>query len=536
MASTAYPAAAPAEGKTFLGHPRGLYMLFFAEMWERFSYYGMRAILIFYLTKHFLFDQDPAYAIYGAYTSMVYITPVIGGYLADRYLGARKAVLAGGIFISIGHLLIALMEGPQGQQGAYLNGFYLGLAFIIVGTGFLKANISVLVGQLYPRDDVRRDGAFSIFYMGINLGAFIGPLLVGFLGERVGWSWGFGAAGVGMLLGLVVFVLFRRELHDAGAPADPQLLQARTPIGLSREWLIYLGAVVTVGIAWVLIGNEGVVGTLLLVCFGATFFYIFYRSIFTLPRVERHRVFAALYLIALCPLFWALFEQAGSSLNIFTDQRVDRHLFGWEMPASWFQSVNSFWIITLAPLFAALWTWLGKRGLEPSAPLKFSLGLIQIGLGFLLLVAGAGTNGELTPMIFVILLYLLHSTAELCFSPVGLSSMTRMATSSMVGLMMGTWFLATAAGNFLAGKIAQATGGEGAGPDRVLEVYQSIGWYIIIVGVISIPVSLLIKRLMHLDQLGEDRDKELAGYKQVGEREAAGMFPDRETKPDNKPL
>jgi len=509
------PAAGePARG-TFLGHPRGLFVLFFAEMWERFSYYGMRAILIFYLTKHFLFDNEPAYGVYGAYTSMVYITPVVGGYLADRYLGARKAVLVGGVLIAIGHLLIALVEGPSGERGFYLNGFYAGLAFIIVGTGFLKANISVLVGQLYPRSDVRRDGAFSIFYMGINLGAFIGPILVGYLGERVGWSYGFGAAGIGMLLGLVVFVLFRRELGDAGTPPDPQLLRAPTKVGLSREWLIYLGSLLTVGVSWVLIRDEGTVGTLLLLCGGATFIYIFYRAVFTLPKVERNRIFAALYLIALCPVFWALFEQAGSSLNIFTDQRVDRHLLGWEMPASWFQSVNSFWIITLAPLFAALWTWLGKRGLEPSAPLKFAFGLIQIGLGFLVLVAGAGTDGEMTPMIFVILLYLLHTTAELCFSPVGLSSMTRLSTGSMVGLMMGTWFLASAAGNYLAAKIAQATGGEGAGPDRVLEVYQTIGWYVIVVGVVAIPVSLLIKRLMHLDQIN-DGEGELAGRDEAG--------------------
>jgi len=522
----------PAERKTFLGHPRGLFMLFFAEMWERFSYYGMRAILVFYLTKHFLFQENPAYAIYGAYTSMVYITPVIGGYLADKFLGARKAVLAGGVFIAIGHLLIALVEGPPGEQGAYLNGFYAGLAFIIVGTGFLKANISVLVGQLYPRDDVRRDGAFSIFYMGINLGAFLGPILVGYLGERVGWSYGFGAAGVGMLLGLVVFVIFRNELHGAGAPADEQRLRAPTAIGLSREWLIYLGAVVAVAISWLLIRDEGVVGTLLSLCFGVTFLYIFYRAFFTLPKVERHRVFAALYLIALCPLFWALFEQAGSSLNVFTDEHVDRHLLGWELPASWFQSVNSFWIITLAPVFATIWTWLGKRGLEPSAPLKFALGLIQVGLGFIVLVLGAGENGAQTAAIFVILLYLLHSTAELCFSPVGLSSMTRLSTGSMVGLMMGTWFLSTALGNFLAAEIAQLTGGENAGPDRVLQVYWSIGWWIILVGVIAVPVSFLIKRLMHLDQLKGD---DLAGQAELAEPAAPGMRPQRETRPDGEP-
>ena len=517
-----------ANGKTFLGHPRGLYMLFFAEMWERFSYYGMRAILIFYLTKHFLFAENPAYAVYGAYTSMVYITPVIGGYLADRFLGARKAVLAGGILIAIGHLLIALIEGPQGEQGFYLNGFYLGLAFIIIGTGFLKANISVLVGQLYPRDDVRRDGAFSIFYMGINLGAFIGPLLVGYLGERVGWNWGFGAAGIGMLLGLAVFVLLRRELHGAGEPANASLLRQPTGVGMSREWLIYLGAVVAVGVAWFLIRDEGVVGSLLIACFGVTFLYIFYRAIFTLPPVERHRIFGALYLIALCPLFWALFEQAGSSLNLYTDEHVNRMLFGWEVPASWFQSVNSFWIITLAPVFAAIWTWLGKRRLEPSAALKFALGLIQVGLGFLVLVAGAASDGGLTPMIFVILLYLLHSTAELCFSPVGLSSMTRLATGSMVGLMMGTWFLSTALGNFLAAEIAQLTGGENAGPDRVLQVYSTIGWWIILIGVLAVPVSWLVTRLMHLDTL---KDEELAGRPELAEPAAPGMHPERETKP-----
>jgi proton-dependent oligopeptide transporter, POT family len=523
MATLATGGGVPATAKTFLGHPRGLFMLFFAEMWERFSYYGMRAILVFYLTKHFLFGENPAYAVYGAYTSMVYITPVLGGYLADKYLGARKAVLAGGVLIAIGHLLIALLEGPPGEQGSYLQGFYAGLAFIIVGTGFLKANISVLVGQLYPRDDSRRDGAFSIFYMGINLGAFTGPLLVGYLGERVGWSWGFGAAGIGMLLGLVVFVLFRRDLHGAGSPADPALLTARTPVGLSREWLIYLGAIIMVGVSWLLIGDESVVGTLLLATFGITFLYIFYRAIFTLPRIERQRIFGALYLIALCPLFWALFEQAGSSLNVFTDQRVDRHLFGWEMPASWFQSVNSFWIITLAPLFGMLWVWLGKRGLEPSAPLKFALGLIQVGLGFIVLVLGAGQDGTMTPMIFVILLYLLHSTAELCFSPVGLSSMTRLSTGSMVGLMMGTWFLSTAAGNFLAAQIAQATGGEGAGPERVLEVYWSIGWYIIVVGLVAVPISWLVTRLMHLDTIGKDESGHgLAGEAELAEPAAPG--------------
>lgn len=510
----------PATAKTFLGHPRGLFMLFFAEMWERFSYYGMRAILVFYLTKHFLFAEEPAYGIYGAYTSLVYITPVIGGYLADKFLGARKAVLVGGVFIAIGHLTIALVEGPVGTHDGYLSGFYLGLAFIVVGTGFLKANISVLVGQLYPRNDKRRDPAFSIFYMGINLGAWLGPIIVGILGERVGWGYGFGAAGIGMLSGLVVFVLFQRELHNAGTPPDAKALRAPRVGPLSIEWMIYLGAVASVVLSWLLIQSVDVVGGILSVFALLTILYILYRAIFTLPPVERNRIFAALYLILLCPLFWALFEQAGSSLNVFTDQRVDRMVFGWEVPASWFQSVNSLWIITLAPLFAALWTWLGKHGLEPSAPLKFALGLIQVGLGFLVLVAGAGRDGTMTPMVYVILLYLIHSTAELCFSPVGLSSMTRLAVPSMTGLMMGTWFLATAAGNFMAAKIAQATGGEGAGPNTVLDVYNRIGWYVLIIGIVALPISWLITKLMHLDTLGKEH--ELAGQAELAEPAATG--------------
>ncbi|MBI0476062.1 peptide MFS transporter [Sphingomonas sp. MA1305] len=523
MASTATAGGGvPATAKTFLGHPRGLFMLFFAELWERFSYYGMRAILVFYLTKHFLFGEQPAYAIYGAYTSLVYITPIIGGYIADKYLGPRKAVLAGGIFITLGHLMIALVEGPVGQQGSALNGFYLALALIIVGTGFLKANISVLVGALYRRDDTRRDGAFSIFYMGINTGAFVGPLLVGYLGERVGWSWGFGAAGIGMALGLVVFVLCRGALYDVGEPPVPAALKQRSPVGLSIEWAIYAGALVMIALCWWLVRSQGAVGTLLLAAAALTVVYILLTSFRRLPPVERHRIFAALFLIALSPLFWALFEQAGSSLSVYTDQQVNRTVLGFDMPASWFQSVNSFFIITLAPLFGLLWTAMGKRGIEPSAPFKFGIGLILVGAGFFALILGAPAAG-LTPAIFVILLYMLHSMGELCFSPIGLSSMTRLSVPSMTGLMMGTWFLATAAGNFIASLIAQATGGEGAGPDRVLEVYGRIGWFAMGVGVVVLVLAPFVTKLMHLEQLGERPDHVLAGEPLNAEAAASGI-------------
>jgi len=527
------PAAAPLSaeaGRTFLGHPRGLFVLFFAEMWERFSYYGMRALLIFYLTKHFLFGDERAYLIYGAYTSLVYITPVIGGYLADRFLGARKAVLVGGVFIAIGHFLIALTEGPGGQDQFYLNGFYLALAFIIIGTGFLKANISVLVGQLYRRDDARRDPAFSIFYMGINMGGMFGPLICGALGELYGWNWGFGAAGVGMLAGLVVFVLCKKTLLGAGEPVDPVRLASRTPVGLSQEWAIYIASALSVLVAWALIRNQETVGVILAVFASATVIYILYKSVATLSKVDRDRIFAALFLISLNPLFWGLFEQAGSSISIYTDRQVDRSVLGTEIPASMFQSVNSIFIILLAPMFAVLWTLLGKRRLEPNTPAKFGIGLILIAVGFMALVLGARASGDaLTPAIFILAVYFFHTMAELCFSPVGLSAMTRLTVPSMVGLIMGTWFLATAAGNFIAGLIARSTGGEGAGPETVLEVYTKIGWFAAAVGILVILVSPYIKRLMHLDTLGKD-DPVLAGQGAIGEPAAPGTHTAQETR------
>ncbi len=516
--------ALPAAPKTLLGHPRGLFVLFFAEMWERFSYYGMRAILVFYLTKHFLFGQEKAYLIYGAYTSLVYITPVIGGYLADRHLGARKAVLFGGLFIAVGHLMIALFEGPAGAQAGYVDAFYLALAFIIVGTGFLKANVAVIVGELYPRDDARRDPAYSIFYMGINVGGAIGPIICGVLGERYGWGWGFGAAGVGMLLGLVNFVLFRPALGGAGEPPSPALLRARGPVGLSHEWTIYAGALLGVAVAWVLIQNQRSVGWLLLVFALLTFLFVLWRAIRTLTRVERDRIFGALFLIALNPLFWGLFEQAGSSLNVFTDQRVDRSIFGLTVPASVFQSINSVFIIVFAPLFAWLWTVLGRRRLEPSAPAKFGIGLVLVGGGFLVLVAGADAAGSgLTPAIFIFLVYLFHTFGELCFSPVGLSAMTRLSVASMVGLMMGTWYLAMAGGEYIAGLIAEATGGADVPADRILHVYSHIGWFAVAGGIGVVLVSPIVKRLMHLDTIGADpAAPALAGAAAIGEPAATG--------------
>jgi len=480
---------------TFLGHPKGLFVLFFAEMWERFSYYGMRALLIFYLTKHWLFDDAQAGVIYGAYTALVYITPVLGGYLADKYLGQRKAVTYGAVLLTFGHFLMGF-EGNGGQDAASLNIFWLALAFIIVGSGFLKANISVIVGQLYPRTDVRRDGAYTIFYMGINLGAFLGSLLCGYLGETYGWSYGFGAAGFGMLLGLIVFTVFKPLLLGRG----------EAPIALSKglEWGIYGIGIVAVGVCWWMVQNQAVVGTLLGLAGAVLVAYVLFTAVVKLPAEDRDRIFAAMFLIIGSILFWALFEQAGSSLNLYTDRYVDRA----GVPASTFQSINAFYIVALAPVFATLWTWLGKKGLEPSAPAKFGLALIQLGAGFLVLVAGAA-NGVATPVLFIFLIYLLHTTGELCLSPVGLSAMNRLAPAHMASLIMGTWFFASATGNFAAGLIAAATGsekasGEGAGQQVVLDVYSQIGWIAVAVGVGVLVISPLIRKLMHLDTLRDD--------------------------------
>jgi POT family proton-dependent oligopeptide transporter len=507
------------EEKTFLGHPRGLFVLFFAEMWERFSYYGMRALLIFYLTKHWLFSDGDASLIYGAYTSLVYITPVLGGYLADRYLGQRKAVLFGAIIITIGHFLMTF-EGDGGQADPALNIFWLALAFIIVGTGFLKGNISVIVGQLYPRTDVRRDGAYTIFYMGINLGSFIGVLIAGYLGETYGWSYGFGAAGVGMFLGLLVFIWGRPLLMGQAEPPNPEALR-RPVMGIPLEYLLYGLGLASIAVIWALVQYQEVVGTLLLISGGALLAYIGYIAFTQLPRDARDRIFAIIFLLMLQPVFWGLFEQHGASLNLFTDRYVDRTLFGMEVPASVFQSVNAAFIILLGPLFAALWTTLGRKGLEPSTPAKFGLAIMQVGFSFLVLVWGAQAAGvdNPTPVLFIFLLYLFATTGELCLSPVGLSAMNRLAPRHMAGLIMGAWFFATAGGNFMAGVISAATGAENAESGEAakslyLEVWTTVGWVAIGIGVAVLVVAPLVKRLMHLDTLEDER---MAGVAELAE-------------------
>ncbi|MBX7532871.1 peptide MFS transporter [Qipengyuania sp. 1XM1-15A] len=501
-----------------IGHPKGLFLLFMAEMWERFSYYGMRALLIFYLIQHWMFAEEKAYVIYGAYTALVYIAPVVGGYLADQYIGQRKAVLFGAVLLTFGHFFMAF-EGSGGQADPMINVFWLALALIIVGSGFLKANISVIVGQLYPRTDVRRDPAYTIFYMGINVGAATASIICGYLGQTYGWEYGFGLAGIGMLIGLIFFVIGKPLLLGQGEPKDPAKIKG------GKEFVIYGAGLAMVALCWAAIQYQELVGTVLGVFGGGLVLYVLFTAVTKLAPEERDRIFAAMFLILTSIVFWALFEQAGSSLNVFTDRHVDTQ----GVNASMFQSINAIYIVLLAPLFAMLWQGLARKGAEPSTPMKFGLAVIQVGLGFLVLVWGAESVGinVPTPVIFIFLIYLLHTTGELCLSPVGLSAMNRLSPAHMASLIMGTWFFASATGNFAAGLIAAATGGEGVGEEAgkqvVLDVYSTVGWYAIAIGVGVMVVSPLIKRLMHLDTIKDDA---LEGQAEAGlEAQEAGVHP-----------
>jgi len=516
-------AIAARKSEEVVGHPRGLFVLFYAEMWERFSYYGMRALLVLYLTKFWLFGDGKANLIYGAYGALVYITPVLGGLIADRWLGQRKAVLFGGVLLALGHGFMAV-EGMTGvtdplvkQADPAINVFWLALALIIVGSGFLKANISVIVGQLYKMTDVRRDAAYTIFYMGVNVGAALGTILVGYLGETIGWSYGFGLAGIGMVIGLIIFV--------AGKPALRGHGEAPAPLPRNKEITLYAVGIGAVAVIWGLVQFQDVIQNLLIISGLAMLGYTLWEAL-KMPKEPRERMFAILFLIALNPVFWGLFEQAGGSLNLYTDRFVDRA----GVPTSLFQSINPIYIILLAPLFAGLWQWLGRRGLEPSAPAKFGLALTQVGLSFLIFVWGAESVGvaAMTPVIFVFLIYLLQTTGELCLSPVGLSAMTRLAPLHLASFIMGAWFYMTAVGNFVAGKIGEATGGESGEMSKevTLAIYSQIGWITIGISVVVLLVSPVVKRWMHLDTL-RDRDlgDDLSGGEELGEPQAAGVHP-----------
>ena len=482
----------------FLGHPKGLFVCFATEMWERFSYYGMRALLILYLTKHWEFTDATSYLIYGAYTSLVYIMPVFGGMLADQILGSKKAVTYGAILLVFGHLGMTVESNEQI--------FYLSLALIVSGVGFLKPNISTMVGALYEEGDPRRDSGFTIFYMGINIGAFTATLLCGYLGEQVGWAYGFGAAGIGMLFGLIIFLWGQKYLEGLAEPPSNKYLQKMN--GISYESWAYISGIFMVLVTWFLVQNSQLVGQLL-GGFGAIFIgaWLLY-ALFRCAPDERDRLIVVGILILFSLIFWALFEQAGSSLNILTDRGVNRVIFGWEVPASMFQSLNAGFIFTIAPLFAMLWIALAKRNMEPSTPIKFSIGIILVGLGFLALVYGMrSSEGLQTGVFWIILIYLLHTLGELCLSPVGLSSVTKLSPQRIVGFMMGMWFFASAAGNYVAGLIARATASDSSGVSNdvfdltqkqsFMDVYTDVGLMAIGCGIFLAILTPILKKLMH---------------------------------------
>jgi len=520
-----------------LKQPRALYMLFFAEMWERFSFYGMRALLTLYLVRQLFAEMSAtdsdakAKGIYAAYGALVYATPFVGGILADRLLGYKRAVMLGSVLMALGHFVMAI------ETEFFL---YVALAFLIVGNGFFKPNISSIVGGLYPdRNDPRRDGAFTIFYMGINLGAGVAPLLCGYLGETYGWSYGFGLAGIGMLAGLLVFGFGAKQLGDNGDPPNDKL--NHKVAGLSIENWTYAGAFASVA-AFALLVRYFELMSYVLTPFSLLVVGIIFVAAIRDTKIVRERLFVVLILLFFSTLFWAFFEQAGSSLTLFTDTNVERH----GLPASVFQSVNPAFILLLAPVFSALWVGLGRRHKEPSIPVKFALGIAQLGVGFLVLawsgafavdgeISISGENGsEITqaaavvPLLFLIGGYLLHTTGELCLSPIGLSMVTKLSPHKITAMVMGGWFLSSAMAHHLAGLIALLTSppetGAAAGTLAVetglldavgtrspelltsydnlanyLTVFEQIGYVALGAAVLCFAMAPLLTKWMHLD-------------------------------------
>ena len=456
-----------ADDRSFFGHPRGLSTLFFTEMWERFSFYGIRPLLVLFMSAAIIdggfgIERTQASAIVGIYAASVYLASLPGGWVADRLLGLRRAILLGAFLISLGHISIGLSSFAHSKVP-----FFLGLIFIVLGTGLLKPNISAIVGDLYPEGGARRDAGFSIFYMGINTGATVGQIATGILGEKLGWHWGFGLAGVGMLLGLTWFALnARKTLGNLGTTVsrDPDLVkQARAETRMKLGLALGLGLVALVVIlaaTAVITVNPQVMGQYMTyVLVGTAALYFTYVLGFGgLTKDEKKRIVVIAILFVFAAIFWSAFEQAPTSLNLFAKDFTDRVVFGWEIPATWFQSANSFFIILLAPVFASIWLALGKRGKNPPSPAKFALGLLFAAFGFAImivaanLVVGSGGGLRVSPM-WLVVSYLFQTVGELCLSPVGLSSMTKLSPRKYVGQMMGIWFLASSVGNLIAGLV-----------------------------------------------------------------------------------
>lgn len=505
-----------AAGKTILGHPPGLFLLFAVEMWERFSYYGMRGLLVLYLIAAVTGDADgfnpgrgwsraDASTLYGWYTGLAYLFPILGGIIADKLIGTHRSMLVGGLLITIGHVVLAVSGlGAMAENALGMSVFIAGLALIVLGTGHFKPSVSVMVGQLYPPGDERRDAAFTIFYMGINLGAFLCAFICGTLGEKVGWHWGFGSAAVGMIGGLVLYAILRpRYLAGVGLP----------PAGRDggSAWAFLLANLVLAALFGVAyhagcleaanaLLTPAAMAVIAVVIVGLAAWFV------AVQRPEDRGPTASIFLfMAFNVFFWVAFEQAGSSINVFTEQNTDRRLLGTEVPATWFQSVNAGLIFLLAPAFAGLWTWLGRRHLDPSQPMKIALGLLFLGLGYVFMVwAGLSVrDGAKASMLLILLTYFWHTVGELCVSPTGLSYVTKVAPVRFVSLLMGVWFIssfvANLAGGLIAAQVEAIEKGEIALPWRLggqadfffLFVVTSVG-----VGLVVAALTPLLKKLI----------------------------------------
>lgn len=485
------------------GHPQGLMTLFFSEMWERFCYYGMRVLLTLYLVKSLMKGDAEASLIYGAYTGLVYAAPILGGKLADKYLGYRFAVMLGAVLMAIGEFLIL------GGNETFLM---IGMGALIIGNGYFKANISTIVGKLYEDDDPRRDSGFTIFYIGINIGALLATTVVAYVGETYGFDKGFGLAGLGMLTGLLIFWSGRKNYSSASGLDITEEGKKKVVGPLNMAQVVTIGSLFLIPLCYVLIMKNEILDYLLL----GLFLYISWSMINAGKKADaensvaiwRDRMIALLIFMVINITFWACFEQAGTSLTLFADRNVDRDIFGWMMPASMTQFFNPFFIIVFGSIFSVMWVKLSKIGKNPSIPLKFAFGIIQLAAGFLITQVGLMFVNEAfqVPLLTLLFLYLLHTTGELFLSPIGLSMVTKLSPKNIAGTAMGAWFLSFAIANYVGGKIAALTGGHDAsgealsvaeGLDKYINVFTTIGLVLLVIALLIILTRKPLEKLMH---------------------------------------
>ena len=485
------------------GHPKGLMTLFFSEMWERFCYYGMRVLLTLYLVKSLMKGDADAALIYGAYTGLVYAAPIFGGKMADKYLGYRNAVLLGAILMAIGEFLIL---------GGSEHFLLIGMGALIVGNGYFKANISTIVGKLYKDNDPRRDSGFTIFYIGINIGALLATTVVAFVGETYGFKYGFGLAGIGMLLGLIIFWTGRKNYSLSPGLGITEEGMKKVFGGLNKAHIVGIVSLLIIPISYWLITNNSWLDYLLIGLFIFISFSLIKAGVVAdkLDKVSvwRDRMIALLIFMVINIAFWACFEQAGTSLTLFADRNVDRSIFGWEMPASMTQFFNPFFIIVFGSIFSVMWVKLAEKGRNPSIPMKFALGIFQLALGFLITKVGLQfvNDAYQVPLLTLLFLYLLHTTGELFLSPIGLSMVTKLSPKNIAGTAMGAWFLSFAIANYVGGKIATLTGGHGdsgealsaaEGLEKYTSVFGTIGLVLIGIAILIALFNKPLKKLMH---------------------------------------